>query len=138
MDAYEFSDVKPVIISAVIVLNIITNCLVIAVIARYAALREDRTTLFMCSLCVSDLAGGCTAMPISAALCSRATPTVRLSTRYLPEIQMFCLVVRIQLAAQSQLGGRHIEAIHHLNRRHCYDADRRVANINKSALWYSR
>ena len=91
MDAYEFSDVKPVIISAVIVLNIIMNCLVIAVIARYPALREDRTTLFICSLCVSDLAGGITAMPISAALCSRATPTVRLSTRYLPEIQMFCL-----------------------------------------------
>ena len=91
MDAYEFSDVKPVIISAVIVLNIIMNCLVIAVIARYPALREDRTALFICSLCVSDLAGGITAMPISAALCSRATPTVRLSTRYLPEIQMFCL-----------------------------------------------
>ena len=90
MDAYEFSDVKPVIISAVIVLNIITNCLVIAVIARYPALREDRTTLFICSLCVSDLAGACITMPISAALCSRATPTVRLSTRYLPEIQMFC------------------------------------------------
>ena len=90
MDAYEFSDVKPVIISAVIILNIIMNCLVIAAIARYPALREDRTTLFVCSLCVSDLAGGITAMPISAALCSRANPTVRLSTRYLPEIQMFC------------------------------------------------
>ena len=90
MDAYDFSDVKPVIISAVIVLNIITNCLVIAAIAKYPALREDRTCLFMCSLCVSDLAGGITAMPIGAALCSRATPTVRLTTRYLPEIQMFC------------------------------------------------
>ena len=90
MDAYEFSDVKPVIISAVIVLNIIMNCLVIAVIARYPALREDRTCLFMCSLCVSDLAGACITMPISAALCSRATPTVRLSTRYLPKVQMFC------------------------------------------------
>ena len=81
---------KPAIISTVIMVNIITNSLVIAVLARYPALREDRTSLFMFSLCVADLAGGCTAMPISAALCSSATPNVRLTTQYLPKIQMFC------------------------------------------------
>ena len=90
MDAYEFEDAKPVIISTVVVLNIVMNSLVIAVIARYPVLREDRTGLFMFSLCVADLAGGCTAMPISAALCSRLTPIVRRTTDYLPEIQMFC------------------------------------------------
>ncbi|KAK2192511.1 hypothetical protein NP493_28g01022 [Ridgeia piscesae] len=90
MDLYEFSDVKPAIISTVIVLNIITNPVVIAVLARYPALREDRTSLFIFTMCVADLAGGCTAMPISAALCSSATPNIRLTTQYLPKIQMFC------------------------------------------------
>ena len=90
MDVDDFSDVKPVIISSVIVLNVIMNSLVIAAIARYPALREDRTALFMFTLCVSDLAGGCTAMPISAALCSRATPNVRTYLAYLPKIQMLC------------------------------------------------
>ena len=90
MDANDFNDVKPVIISVVIALNIIMNGLVIAVIAKYPELRQDCTTLFMCSLCLSDLAGGCTTMPVSAAFCSRATPTVWLSTTYLPQVQMFC------------------------------------------------
>ena len=90
MDVDDFNDVKPVIISSVIVLNVIMNSLVTAAIARYPALREDRTALFMFTLCVSDLAGGCTAMPISAALCSRVTPTVRTYVAYLPKIQMFC------------------------------------------------
>ena len=81
---------KPAIISTVIVLNIITNSLVIAVMVRFPTLREDRTALFIFTLCIADLAGGCTAMPISAALCSRATPNVRLMTKYLPKIQMFC------------------------------------------------
>ena len=90
MDDFVYDDYKPAVISVVIILNVVMNCLVIVVIIRSPALRQDRTTLFVCSLCVSDLASGCTAMPISAALCSSATPTVRLSTRYLPEIQMFC------------------------------------------------
>ena len=66
----ELSDVKSAVICVIIVLNVILNSLVIAVIIRYPQLREDRTTLFMFSLSVSDLAGGCTFMPISAALCS--------------------------------------------------------------------
>ena len=90
MDDFEYDDYKPVVISIVIILNVVMNCLVIVVIVRNPALRQDRTTLFVCSLCVSDLASGCTAMPIGAALCSSATQTVRMSTRYLPEIQMFC------------------------------------------------
>ena len=89
MDDYLFNDVKPVLISVVIVLSIATNGLVIIIIARYPALRQDRTSLFMFSLCLSDLACGCTAMPISAALCSSATPNVRSLPGYLPKIQRF-------------------------------------------------
>ena len=81
--------IKPTIISAVIIMNIIVNTLVIAVIAKFPDLREDRTTLFMFSLSVSDIAAGCISMPISAAVCSSATPTVRHMTRYLPEVQLF-------------------------------------------------
>ena len=44
---------ETVIISDVIVLNITVNCLATAVIARYPALRKDRTRLFMFSLCMS-------------------------------------------------------------------------------------
>ena len=68
--------VKTVTISTVTALNIVMNVLVIAVIARYPQLREDRSTLFMFSLTISDLANGCTAMPISAVLCSSATESV--------------------------------------------------------------
>ena len=85
------SYLKPVIISAVICPNIITNALVIFVIARYAELRQDRSTLFMLSLSVSDLASGCISMPISAAVCSNATQSVRHINKYLPEVQMFCM-----------------------------------------------
>ena len=89
MDVYEFRIVKTVIISAVIILNIVINSLAIAVIVIYPALREDRTTLFVFSLFVSDLALGCTALPISAALCSSASTPLRLTARHVPEIQMF-------------------------------------------------
>ena len=68
--------VKTVTISTVTALNIVMNVLVIAVIARYPQLREDRSTLFMFSLTISDLANGCTAMPISAVLCSSVTESV--------------------------------------------------------------
>ena len=86
MDASNFDDIKTLTICAVIVVNITLNSLVIAVIARYRQLREDRTTLFVFSLTLSDLATGCTAMPISAALCSSATPNVRDTINYLPKI----------------------------------------------------
>ena len=82
---------KPVIISAVIILNITMNSIVIAVIAKYPQLREDRTALFMLSLTLSDLAAGCTYMPISAALCSNATPHVRNMHVYLPKIHEICM-----------------------------------------------
>ena len=91
MEENEFSDVKPVVISCVIVLNITMNSILIALLIKFAELRQDRTVLFMLSLSVSDLAAGCSSMPISAALCSRATPTVRTMTEYLPKINMFCI-----------------------------------------------
>jgi len=89
MNMNEYSYIKTTVICVIIVLNLIMNSLVIAVIARYPQLREDRTTLFMFSLSVSDLAAGCTFMPISAALCSRATPEVADMVGLLPEIHAF-------------------------------------------------
>ena len=91
MPLHENSDTKAAIISAVMVLNIVFNSLVIAVIARFPELREDRTTLFMFSLSMSDLALGCTALPISAAVCSSATPTVQFMKEFLPAVNMFCV-----------------------------------------------
>ena len=92
MNYFDFDDIKPVIISAVIILNITLNGIVIAVIVRYPQLREDRTTLFMLSLSLSDLATGCTAMPISAAVCSKISPNVREMLQYLPKIHEMCTV----------------------------------------------
>ena len=86
MDVSKFDEFKPVVISAIIVMNITLNVLTIAVICRYPQLREDRTSFFVFSLALSDLANGCTAMPISAALCSRATPNVRDDVIYFPKI----------------------------------------------------
>ena len=88
MDVPDFSDGKPLTISAIMVMNVIANSIVIAVIAKYPQLREDRSTLFMFSLALSDLANGCTSMPISIALCSRATPNVRNMTGFLPKIHL--------------------------------------------------
>ena len=87
-----FDDYKPAIISAVIIMNITLNILVITVIASYPQLREDRTTLFIFSLTLSDLANGCTAMPISAAVCSNVTPNARNMLQYLPKIQQVCWI----------------------------------------------
>ena len=92
MDIDDFDDIRPAIISAVIVLNITLNLTVVAVIIRYPILREDRTTLFMLSLTLSDLANGCTAMPISAAVCSRTTPNARRMVQYLPKVHAICSV----------------------------------------------
>ena len=87
MDVSDFDEIKALVISVVIILNITLNVLAIAVIVRYPQLREDRTTLFIFSMTLSDLANGCTAMPISAALCSGATPNVRNMVHYLSKIQ---------------------------------------------------
>ena len=92
MNQTVFDDYKPVIISAVIVMNITLNGLVLAVIAKYPQLSEDRTTLFIISLTLSDLANGCTAMPISAAVCSNATPNVRNMLPYVPRVLLVCSV----------------------------------------------
>ena len=92
MNEEYFNHIKPVVISAVIMLNITLNVTVIAVIVKYPQLRQDRTTLFILSLTISDLASGCTAMPISAAVCSDATPNARYMTRYLPKILLVCSV----------------------------------------------
>ena len=91
METSNFYDAKPAVISAIIVMNVIMNSLVITVIARYPELREDSTTLFMLSLSVSDLAAGCTFMPISAALCSRAIPDVADMHEGLPNLHAFMM-----------------------------------------------
>ena len=92
MDIIDFDDIKPVIISVMIMFNITLNIIVIAIIVKYPQIREDRTTLFVLSLTFSDLVTGCTVMPISAAVCSKATPSVRSMLEYLPRIQQMCMV----------------------------------------------
>ena len=92
MDIDDTDNVKPMIITAVIVLNVILNSIVIAVIARYPQLREDRTTLFMFSLILSDLANACTAMPIGAVLCSSAMPEKLKGNIFLPKMNALCSV----------------------------------------------
>ena len=67
---YEAIAMKTGVICTNIVANIVLNSIVIVVIAMSPSLREDRTTLFVLSLACSDLAIGCTAMPISAVMCS--------------------------------------------------------------------
>ena len=89
MTTFDFDDAKPAIIVVITVLNLALNSLVIAVIVKHPQLREDRTTLFMLSLALSDLAIGCTTMPISALVCSDMFPTVRKEVRHLPRIQAF-------------------------------------------------
>ena len=86
MDVSDFGEIKALDISVVIILNITLNVLAIAVIVRYPQLLEDRTTLFIFSMTLSDLANGCTAMPISAALCSSVIPNVRNMVHYFPKI----------------------------------------------------
>ena len=44
----------------------------------------------MVSLTLSDLANGCTAMPISAAICSNVTPQARTMTDLLPKFHLMC------------------------------------------------
>ena len=89
MDQTDFDNIRPLVISAVITLNIILNVIVIAVIVKHPQLREDTTTIFILSLTLSDLAQGCTSMPISAAVCSNATPTVRNMVDFLPKLHTF-------------------------------------------------
>ena len=92
MDPNRCDDIKTAIISAVIVVNITLNVTVLAVFLKYPELREDRSTLFMLSLTISDLANGCSAMPIGAAVCSCATPEAQRMTSYLPRIQQVSII----------------------------------------------
>ena len=91
MNTNEQSNIQFAIFCVIIILNVIMNSLVIAVIARYPQLREDRTTLFMFSLSVSDLAAGCTYMPISVVLCYGARPGVADIVGFFPKLQLFAL-----------------------------------------------
>ena len=104
MDSRDVHVIKTLVISAVIIVNMILNSLVIAVIARNPQLRDDRTALFVFSLALSDLALGCTVMPISAALCSNASPEVRDMITYLPAIQRLCFLWFF-LTSSYSLGG---------------------------------
>ena len=84
----EWNDIQVAVISVVILFNVVINVLVIVVIAKYPELREDGTTLLMFSLSVSDLAAGCTTMPISAVLCAGRIPTTHL--KQVQQVQVFC------------------------------------------------
>ena len=67
---------KTTVISVVTVVDILVNSLVTIVIVRHPQLREDRSTLFMLSLTVSDLCNGFTTMPLSAFFCMNNTANV--------------------------------------------------------------
>ena len=91
MNTKGYPGVKATVICVIITLNVIMNSLVIAVIACYPQLREDRTILFMFSLSVSDLAAGCTFMPFCAALCYGARPGDAKGVGLLPNVQAFTM-----------------------------------------------
>ena len=62
------------------------NVTIIAEIVQYQELREDRSTLFMLSLSLSDLTTGCTVMVVSAVMCSNTPQTVHNMLIYLAPI----------------------------------------------------
>ena len=94
MDNSSFDDLRSAIISVVIVLNITVNVIVIAVLLRYPQLREDNTNIFILSVTLSDLAHGCTAMPVSVALCAKSAAIVRNVGLFgfLPNIHAICSI----------------------------------------------
>ena len=102
MDSVEYSYVKTGIISFIIVGNIVMNSLLIVVLTKNAELREDRTALFVLSLALGDLLTGLTSFPISAAVCSNATPSVRHMTSYLPRVNMTFLAACAFVSMHSQ------------------------------------
>ena len=88
-----------------IVLHITMNYLLIAVLVKYAELREDRTVLFKISLSLADavdLRSGLTVLPIGAVFCSRVISRVQHLTQYLPKINMVCLSIFGFASMQSQ------------------------------------
>ena len=68
--------------------NIVTNAIVVAVIAKYPQLREDRTNLFMLSMMTADVLYGICVMPLSAVLCSGASQSILAAMPYLPNVVM--------------------------------------------------
>ena len=102
MDSVEYSYLKTGVISVIIVGNIAMNSLLIVVLTKHAELREDRTALFMLSLALGDLLTALTVFPISAAVSSNATPSVRQMTSYLPMVNMSFLVTTAFVSMHSQ------------------------------------
>ena len=92
MDKTSFDDLRSAIIGVVIALNATLNVIVIAVLLRYPQLREDNTNIFILSLTLSDLAHGCTSMPVSVALCAKSTAIVRNVSGFLPKIHAICSI----------------------------------------------
>ncbi len=73
MESYYATVAKTSFIGLVTAAVVVVNTLVIIVIVKYPQLRDDRSTLFIFSLTISDLANGITAMPMSAYLCYNET-----------------------------------------------------------------
>ena len=80
--------IKVAWIGALCTLNIVTNGIVVAVIAKYPQLREDRTNIFMLSVMMADMLFGILVMPLSAVLCSSASQSVLAVMPYLPNLVM--------------------------------------------------
>ena len=101
MEPNHVDAIKTLLVRNVITVSTILNTIMIAVIARYPQLREDRTALFAFSLALSDLLMGCTAMLISAILCENPTSDVTNPTLFLPDIQQFCMMWLTFISAYS-------------------------------------
>ena len=80
--------IKVAYIGTFSILNIISNAIVVAVIAKYPQLREDRTNLFMLSLMLADILYGTLAMPLSALLCSTAGQSALAAMPHLPNVHI--------------------------------------------------
>ena len=68
--------IKVAWIGALCTLNIVTNGIVVAVIAKYPRLREDRTNIFMLSVMMADMLFGILVMPLSAVVLTKSRHVV--------------------------------------------------------------
>ena len=85
----DLAGLKSATLGVVTILIVITNGVMIAVIARYRDLWDDRITIFMFSLAISNFASGVTFIPLSAFLCLSSTPSETITNKHLPKVYMF-------------------------------------------------
>ena len=87
----EYTYIKPAVLGAVTVINLLSNSLVIGVLLRYPQLREDRNALFILSMSFSDIGSGLFNIFLSAGLCSSASTFLLREHPYLPTVIGFAM-----------------------------------------------